>query len=317
MDGAGAVDATVIESARQLDKRAVSRLISLFEDSRTEARVARDEVIDALGPSSCVILGLTGTPGSGKSTLVGTLVPAMLERRPDTTVAVLAIDPSSHASRGALLGDRTRVRLGVDDRRSFFRSQASATALGGLAPTSFEVTRLLAALFDVVIVETVGIGQSELDIRHLADHVMLVLQPLGGDEVQFLKAGIIEIPDRFVINKCDEPGARRSVQQLSASISLARPFDEIHPPIHMTSATTGEGVGALADALVDVVDRGPTLTTGERNAAVMSRWVSDEWGRVGERFLAASGGAAQWLTDNPPGRAATLFEDALVKRLRS
>ncbi len=140
-----------------------------------------------------------------------------------------------------LLGDRTRTRFGADDR-AYFRSQSNATELGGLAPTTYQVARLLQHLFDVVIVETVGIGQSELDVRYLADHVYLVLQPLGGDEIQFLKAGIIEIPDSFVLNKCDDPAAGTSYYQLRSALSLARPFDADLPPIHRTSARTGEGI---------------------------------------------------------------------------
>ena len=118
---------------------------------------------------------------------------------------MLAVDPSSQVSGGALLGDRTRMRFPPDERRLFFRSQASESDLGGLGPSTFQVCRLLTRLFDCVMIETVGIGQSEADIRHLADRVYLVLQPLGGDEVQFLKAGIIEVPHAFILNKCDEP----------------------------------------------------------------------------------------------------------------
>lgn len=295
------IDPAVIDAARDLDKRAVAQLISVFEDSRPAAGPQRASILEQLGPSSCVVLGITGTPGSGKSSLVARIVPDMLTSRPELSIGVLAIDPSSQVSRGALLGDRTRARFPVDEKRCYFRSQAAATALGGLAPTSFQVARLMAALFDVLIVETVGIGQSELDVRDLADHVVLVIQPLGGDEIQFLKAGIIEIPDRFVINKCDDPAAARSLTQLTSSISLARPFDTEHPAIHLTSAKNGDGIADLVGALLDVIDAGATTASGERDTAVFRRWVSSEWGRVGDRFLVESGGPDRWLTRTASG----------------
>ena len=253
------------------------------------------------------MLGITGTPGAGKSSLVARLVPALLAES-ELSVAVLAVDPASHVSGGALLGDRTRTRFATGEKRAFFRSQSNAAELGGLAPTTFQVTRLLKRLFDVVIVETVGIGQSELDIRYLADHVYLVLQPLGGDEIQFLKAGIIEIPDSFILNKCDDPAANQSYYQLRSSLSLARPFDEELPPIFRTSARTGEGVDEVAAAMLDV---GPRHTDDEREEYFFTRWVEDEWGATGRRYAegrelladgfdAAQGafgpGIVEWLT---------------------
>lgn len=275
--------AQTVERAQSLTKHAVSQLVSVFEDSRPEAAATRAEVLELLGPSRATVLGITGTPGAGKSSLVARLVPALLAGS-DLTVAVLAVDPSSHVSGGALLGDRTRTRFAIGEKRSYFRSQSNAAELGGLAPTTFQVSRLLKRLFDVVIVETVGIGQSELDIRYLADHVYLVLQPLGGDEIQFLKAGIIEIPDSFVLNKCDDPAAAQSYYQLRSSLSLARPFDEDLPPIHRTSARTGAGVDELAAAMRTV---GPRHTDSDREQYFFGRWVEDEWGATGRRYAAA------------------------------
>jgi hypothetical protein len=214
------------------------------------------------------------------------------------SIAVLAVDPSSQVSGGALLGDRTRMRFTPDERRLFFRSQASESDLGGLGPSSFQVCRLLTRLFDCVMIETVGIGQSEADIRHLADRVYLVLQPLGGDEVQFLKAGIIEVPHAFILNKSDEPSSAASYHQLRSSMWLARPFDEDQPPIFRTSALTGAGLEELeADLLVRV--RAPGAAgLAEREPYFFERWVDDEWGRVGRRFLAEQlGGAATYLAD--------------------
>lgn len=288
--------AEILQRARQRNKHAVAKLVAVFEDSRPAAASKRADILAAFGPRSGTVIGLTGTPGAGKSSLVSRLVPAMLAQDPDLTIAVLAIDPASHSSGGALLGDRTRTRFGADDR-TYFRSQSNATELGGLAPTTFQVTRLLQALFDVVIVETVGIGQSELDIRYLADHVYLVLQPLGGDEIQFLKAGIIEIPDSFILNKCDDPAAGQSYYQLRSALSLARPFDEELPQVHKTSARTGEGIDNLAQSLRKVPAAGPRHSAAEREAYFLDRWISDQWGAMGGKFAAEHGGAAGLLAE--------------------
>lgn len=290
-----------VEKARNRNKHAISQLVGVFEDTRPSAPARRAEVLALLAESAPAagrraIIGLTGTPGAGKSSLLARVVPQLLQRDPGLTVAVLAVDPSSHISRGALLGDRTRTRFG-NDERAFFRSQSTATELGGLAPSSYQVSRLLRELFDVLIVETVGIGQSELDIRFLADHVYLVLQPLGGDEIQFLKAGIIEIPDSFVLNKCDDPAANASYYQLRSVLSLARPFEDELPPIHLTSARTGQGIDELCSAVLAVVDGPVRRTDAERQEYYFGRWVGDEWGAVGRRFAARQGGAAGILAE--------------------
>jgi LAO/AO transport system kinase len=228
---------------------------------------------------------------------VARLTTEMLGADPDLTIGVVAVDPSSHLSGGALLGDRTRLRPTSAGGRLFFRSQASATELGGLGPSSFQVCRLMAYLFDLVLVETVGVGQSEADIRHLADQVYLVLQPLGGDEVQFLKAGIIEVPHAFVLNKCDEPQAQQSLHHLRASLWLARPFDSEPVPIHQTSAKTGQGVGELAATMRATLSAAHPGIAG-REPYFFERWVKDEWGRTGARFLDRElGGAPTWLSE--------------------
>ncbi len=290
----------VVARARQLEKPAVARLIGLFEDTRPAAAALRAAALAALDADDdrrpATVIGVTGTPGSGKSSLLSRVTVAMLQRDPEVSIAVVAIDPSSHVSGGSLLGDRTRMRTPLDDRRLFFRSQASATELGGLSPTTFQVCRLLTRLFRCVIVETVGIGQSEADVRHLADRVYLVLQPLGGDEVQFLKAGIIEVPDAFVLNKVDEPSAETSFHHLKGSLGLARPFDASPPEIHRTSARTGIGVDELADAFGQVIAEGRPRGHAAREPHFFERWVDDEWGRQGRRHLVdALGGAADYL----------------------
>jgi len=309
----------LIERARSLEKTAVARLIGVFEDSRPAAASDRARALDLLDGAApdddpgCTVIGITGAPGSGKSSLLAHLTLALLDDDPALTIAVVAIDPSSTVSGGALLGDRTRMRSPLDERRLFFRSQASATALGGLSPSTFQVCRLLTRLFRCVMVETVGVGQSEADVRHLADRVYLVLQPLGGDEVQFLKAGIVEVPDAFVLNKIDEPAAASSEHHLRASLGLARPFDEVTPAIHRTSARNGEGIDELAAALGDDIRSAPRRSHSDREPHFLLRWVDDEWGRQGRRHLEVDLGGAPALLTRAGGfdRAQVVFDASI------
>jgi LAO/AO transport system kinase len=292
----------LVEGGRRLEPHAVARLISLFQDRRTEAAASRQaalKMLDERGRAhDAVVIGVTGTPGSGKSTLLGRVGAELLRADDKLTVAILAIDPSSPISGGALLGDRTRMRT-TDDPRLFFRSEAADAELGGLSPSSFQVCRLLSRLFDCVIVETVGIGQSEGDIRHLADHVYLVVAPLGGDELQLMKAGIIEIPDSFVVNKCDEPAAKQTHRQLRATLWLARPDDGDQLPVFLTSAKTGEGIEALRDAFATQIAAGRVTDPGARDRYFFERWVKDEWGRAGLVHLHGPlGGASALLGDD-------------------
>ena len=323
MDAADPDTRSLVEPALERDKLAVARLISLFEDRRPSAAPQRAAVIDALDAhprhADGTIIGLTGTPGSGKSSLLSRLTVDLLDTDAELSIAVVAVDPSSHVSGGSLLGDRTRMRFVPDERRLFFRSQASESDLGGLGPSSFQVCRLLTRLFDCVMIETVGIGQSEADIRHLADRVYLVLQPLGGDEVQFLKAGIIEVPHAFVLNKSDEPTSATSYHHLRSSMWLARPFDEEEPPIFRTSARTGEGLGELeADMRTRIAAPGGGALAA-REPYFLERWVADEWGRHGRRFLDEHcGGAAAYVAASGGYDAAQArFGDELLAALRA
>jgi len=280
--------ADVVEKALGFHTLSVSDLVAIFEDARPGAVARRQNVIELLAQhprrKHGLLVGITGTPGSGKSTLLGRLALAIADAQ-KLSVAIVAVDPASLASGGALLGDRVRVRFPVDRPELYFRSQSSETELGGLGPDTFQVCRLLHHLFDVVFVETVGIGQSEVDVRWLSDRMYLVMQPLGGDEVQMLKAGILEVPDAIVVNKCDEQrAARRLVAALHTALPLSRPFGDGPPPIFRTSAATGEGVDALAaDVLTRVGGERPLLATKEGH--FFRRWVKEEWGRVGVRFL--------------------------------
>jgi len=295
-------DRVVIDQALSLDKSAVSTLVSLFEDVRASELPRRAAVLSALRQDPrrkhAALIGITGTPGSGKSSLIARCAPMLLDLRTDLSIAVVAVDPSSHISGGALLGDRTRMRPNANDKRLFFRSQASDTQAGGLGPSTFQVCRLLSCLFDCVIIETVGVGQGEAEIRHLADRVFLVLQPLGGDEVQFLKAGIMEVPHAFILNKCDEPSAVRSYHTLVGSLGLARPGEQERVPVYQTSAKTGVGLDELCGVFLDVIKSESGHDLSNREPRFFTKWVEQEWGKTGLGFLDASGGAEKYLAAN-------------------
>ncbi|MBI38344.1 MAG: protein kinase [Leptospiraceae bacterium] len=290
----------LIPAAFQRQKFAIARLISLFEDPRPEAALQRKKVLDSMQSSGQsrrgLFLGFTGTPGAGKSTLVGELANRFISDAPDKCLAVLAVDPSSHVSGGSILGDRTRVRFSHGDDRLYFRSQASDQELGGISRTTFSVLRLLYHLFDVIIVETVGIGQSEIEIQQTADRVFLLLQPMAGDQIQFMKAGIMEIPDCFIINKSDEKeAAERTFHALRASLQLIRP-GEARVPIFRTSAITGMGLADLLDYLKNLMDgRDDPVSLDaslyRREVYYFEKWVKDELGRSGLRMLSDLGGS--------------------------
>lgn len=285
--------AQLARRAATRDKWALGQLVRVFEDSRTEGIERRQAVMHELArlghETTAAIVGFTGTPGAGKSTLAGMVATRLAERDRKRSVAVLAIDPSSYRSGGSILGDRTRVRFPVDEPRLFFRSQASEQELGGLGRATYQVVRLLERLFDYVIVETVGIGQSEVEVSRLADRVYLVLQPMGGDQVQFMKAGIMEAPHVFVLNKWDagEP-ARRSFHALKASVDFARPGESEPPPILRTSAVTGEGVDEL---VADIEAAAHAGERASRERYFFEKWVRDEYGRLGLDSLERQGGA--------------------------
>ncbi|HZC54411.1 MAG TPA: methylmalonyl Co-A mutase-associated GTPase MeaB [Mycobacterium sp.] len=230
--------ADLITGARNGSPRAAGRLLSLVEGER------RDEVLATIGPSSACagpIIGITGPPGAGKSTTIAALVGAYRER--GCRVAVLAVDPTSPFSGGALLGDRIRMAAHINDSDVLIRSVATRGHLGGLAAAVPAAIRLLGAIgYDVVMLETVGVGQSEIEIAAVADPTVVILNPGAGDAVQAAKAGVLEVADIVVVNKADRDGAEQTVRDLRA---------ETKAPIVSLVAAQGEGVADLVAAIDD------------------------------------------------------------------
>ncbi|MFJ1794191.1 methylmalonyl Co-A mutase-associated GTPase MeaB [Kitasatospora griseola] len=240
--------ATLVEQARQGRPRAVARLITLVENAAPELR----EVMAALAPYSgrAYTVGLTGSPGVGKSTSTSALVTAY--RRLGKRVGVLAVDPSSPFSGGALLGDRVRMQEHATDPEVFIRSMATRGHLGGLSWAAPQALRVLdGAGCDVILVETVGVGQSEVEIAAQADTSVVLLAPGMGDGIQAAKAGILEIGDVFVVNKADRDGADATARELNHMLGLgeSRQPGDWRPPIVKTVAARGEGVDELVEAL--------------------------------------------------------------------
>jgi len=230
------------------DRRAVGRAISLMESGDPSAI----PLLKLLFPSSNTahVLGVTGPPGAGKSTLVEKLAAGYRGR--GLKVGILAVDPTSPFSGGALLGDRIRMQGLSTDEGVYIRSMATRGRLGGIAAATFDaVTVLEAAGCEAVLVETVGVGQDEVEVADLADATLVILVPGMGDDVQALKAGILEIADLFVINKADHPGADRLEHDLRSTMALAPRSDGWTPPILQTVATTGQGVDGVGKALDD------------------------------------------------------------------
>jgi LAO/AO transport system kinase len=236
-----------LDKARAGDPRALARLLSLVEDESPQVRSVIRDLLPGTGGAR--IIGLTGAPGVGKSTVTGALVGAF--RADGARVAVLAVDPTSPFTGGALLGDRIRMQDHAVDDQVFIRSMASRGHLGGLAASTPQAIRVLdAAGFDPIIVETVGVGQAEVAIASLADSVAVLLAPGMGDAIQAAKAGILEVADLFVVNKADKPDSQQVVRDLRTMIALAdRRHGDWKPPIVTTVAVRGDGIDELVSCL--------------------------------------------------------------------
>ena len=239
------VQPSIAERLLSGDKRALARAITLVENDDPAGWELVREVFPRTGQAA--IIGFTGPPGVGKSTLLGALT--KLERERERSVAVLSIDPSSPFTKGALLGDRIRLADHFLDPGVFIRSMANRGALGGLSEATLQAALLMdASGRDVVLLETVGVGQAEVDIIDHADTVVLVLMPGSGDSIQALKAGVMEIPDIIVVNKADHPLTDTMVREIKGVLALG-PHEGWQVPIVRTEAGRGEGVGELLDKL--------------------------------------------------------------------
>jgi LAO/AO transport system kinase len=273
----------LVERIRSGDVRALARAISTVEDRAPESLV----LLRALFPFSgkARIIGLTGAPGAGKSTLVDAL--AREYRKDNKTLGIVAVDPTSPFSGGAILGDRIRMQAHHGDPDIFIRSMATRGALGGLASATADVVAVLdASGRDLVLVETVGVGQDEVDIVRLADVTVVILVPGMGDDVQTIKAGIMEIADIFVVNKSDREGTERVEREIRAMQSLASRNDRWTPPIIKTVATDGKGITELAAAIAQY-----------------------------EQFLAREGLALQKRTESWRERLVEMLREALLRRI--
>ena len=273
----------LVERVASGDVRALARAITLVENRAPESL----ELLKALFPETgrAQVIGLTGSPGAGKSTLVDQL--AREYRKQQKTVGIVAVDPTSPYSGGAILGDRIRMGSHYADPGIYIRSMATRGSLGGLARTTADVTSVLdASGRDVILIETVGVGQDEVDIVRLAEVTVVILVPGMGDDVQTIKAGIMEIADVFVINKSDRDGAERVEREIRAMQSLATRSDNWTPPIVKTVASAGEGIAELSAAISSYQD-----------------------------FLAKSGLAHRKRVDNWRERLVEMLRDAVLQRV--
>src|ERR1700675_502037 len=274
------------------DVRAISRAITAIENHSAES----EELLRQLFPHTgkAYLTGITGAPGTGKSTLVDRL--AAYHRKREDRVGVIAVDPTSPYSGGAILGDRIRMQGNASDTGIFIRSMATRGFLGGLARSTAEVALLLdAAGQQQVLIETVGVGQDEIDIVRLADCVVVVLVPGLGDDIQNMKAGLMEIGDIFVLNKADREGADRLEPQLGEMLSLVRPRDGWIPPVVRTIASENKGIDTLAATIGKF--RKHFEESGERERKHVEHWkkrlIELLEARLLERVLGGAGGEAR------------------------
>jgi GTPase len=276
---------SLLAGARNGDKRSVARLLTIVENDEPGSA----DILRALYPKTGTarIVGVTGPPGGGKSTLVSRL--AAEYRKQVDRVAIVAVDPSSPFTGGAILGDRIRMRDRFLDEGVFIRSMASRGHAGGLARATMRVVNVLDALgTDLVIVETVGVGQEEVEVVRVADTVCLVTVPGLGDDIQAIKAGVLEIADVLVVNKADKPGADETARDLAQTLTLGYGRTQWKPPIVRTSAQDGSGL----EELVRAIDQ------------------HGEWARTSGELERRRAGAARQEVE-------ALLRDALVKRLES
>jgi LAO/AO transport system kinase len=303
LSGAALDGAALARRLRGGDLAAAPAALTLLESKAPQAREQARELLAALSPAALGgeapghVVGVTGPPGVGKSSLLSRLLAAWRAR--GRSVAVLTVDPSSRRSGGALLADRARIEVDPHDRLVFVRSTAAGGRLGGLAPATRAAAAALSVAFDMVVIETVGVGQSETEVADVADTVAVVVQPASGDILQFLKAGIMEVPDVLVVTKSDLGRiATRAVSDLRAALRALGAATEV---VAVSSLPPGVGI----DELVAALDRHrrsldlPARRAAARRAHALADFVAEH----GERGLRAVGGVRQaerWLAEQDP-----------------
>jgi LAO/AO transport system kinase len=302
---------------RDRDLSAAPAVLNLVESRTAEAREQTHELLAALSPAALGaeapghIVGVTGPPGVGKSSLLSRLVAEW--RRRKRSVAVLAVDPSSRRSGGSLLGDRARIEREPGDSAVFIRSTAAGERLGGLAPATRAAAGALAVAFDVVVIETVGVGQSETEVADVADTVLVVVQPGSGDVLQFLKSGIMEIPDLLVVTKADlGQTAIRAQSDLRAALRSLGARTEV---LAVSSLAPGTGIEALLDSLDG--HRAELDLAARRLHSRRAHALADFLAEHGARGLRALGGrreAERWLAAQSPGADVASLERGLEAR---
>jgi len=286
MEAAGDVEA-LVAGVLASERRAVARAISLVEDGRPELEALSAGIYGATGRATTI--GITGAPGVGKSTLAAALVGAA--RTHERRVAVLAIDPTSPYTGGALLGDRVRMQEHATDPDVFIRSMATRGHLGGMALAAPEGIRILdAAGYELIMVETVGVGQAEVEVAAATDTTLVVLAPGLGDAVQMAKAGILEVADVFVVNKADREGAGEVARELRQMLHLG-PAREHDPPVLSAAATLGDGVEELWDAIEE--HEAWAEASGARDARRRARLLAEVESLAAERFRVAVASALE------------------------
>lgn len=296
------------------ERRALAQALNLLDDRRAASRLQAGALLAKLrereqenGPAGRLI-GITGPPGAGKSSLSAALIRHW--RQQGFTVAVLAVDPSSPITGGALLGDRLRMKTSAEDDGVFVRSLACRGEFGGLSAEVWPMSLVMLAAFDITLIETVGVGQREIDVSGMCDTTCYVAQPGSGDSVQFLKAGILEVPEVLVVNKEDMGAvARRTLSELAAALFRHQPEGEWEVPVLSASATRGTGIEALANALLahhQHLQKNGVLTA--RRQRYQAEWVfkrlQDEFGSFGVNSL----GGEQLLRDTLVAHSAPLYQ---------